>query len=76
MPPPVACGTPILEGYAEALTWNPGSDEYHAIRGASCVMSRKASKYNSTGASYGSFDGETMGMEGSLVAFDGFWVKA
>ncbi len=39
-------------------------------------MSRKASKYNSTGASYDSFDGETMGMEGSLVAFDGFWVKA
>ena len=43
---------------------------------ANCVMSRKAFKYNSTGASYDSFDGETMGMEGSLVTFDGFWVKA
>ena len=24
---------PTIEGYAEALTWAPGSDEYHAIRG-------------------------------------------
>ncbi len=31
----VVDANPTLEGYAEALTWNPGSDEYHAIRGAS-----------------------------------------
>ncbi len=39
-----------------------------------CIMSRVAYKWN--GAAYESFDGQTMGMEGTLENFDGFWVKA
>jgi len=41
--------------------------------GKGCRMSRKADKW---GGSYQSFDGESMGMEGTLEIFDGFWVKA
>ncbi len=39
-----------------------------------CVMSRIAYKYN--GSAHESFDGETLGMEGTLKNFDGLWVKA
>ncbi len=38
------------------------------------VISRIAYKW--TGASYAAFDGQTPGLEGTLVPFDGFWVKA
>ncbi|MCP3961843.1 MAG: hypothetical protein GY719_28710 [bacterium] len=41
---------------------------------ASCVMSRQAYKW--TGSAYASFDGETLGAEGTLGAFEGLWVKA
>ncbi len=41
---------------------------------AGCVMSRVAYKW--TGSAYAPFDGETMGMEGTLVDWDGFWVSA
>ena len=39
-----------------------------------CVMSRIAHKW--TGAGYEPFDGTTPGMQGTLVAWDGFWVSA
>ncbi len=39
-----------------------------------CVMSRIAHKW--TGASYATFDGTTLGMEGTTVPWDGFWVSA
>ena len=39
-----------------------------------CVMSRIAHKW--TGASYAPFDGQTPGMEGTTVPWDGFWVSA
>ncbi len=39
-----------------------------------CVMSRTAFKW--TGSAYESFDGITMGAEGTLNPFDGIWVKA
>ncbi len=39
-----------------------------------CVMSRIAHKW--TGSGYTPFDGETPGMEGTLVPWDGFWVSA
>ncbi len=42
--------------------------------GPMCVMSRIAHKW--TGAGYAPFDGATMGMKGTLVPWDGFWVSA
>jgi hypothetical protein len=39
-----------------------------------CVMSRVMHKWN--GSSYDPYDGETLGMEGTLNPMDGFWVKA
>ncbi len=39
-----------------------------------CVMSRIAHKW--TGAAYAPFDGTTLGMEGTAVPWDGFWVSA
>ena len=38
------------------------------------VISRIGYKW--TGASYAAFNGQTPGLEGTLVPFDGFWVKA
>ena len=40
---------------------------------AAGYMSRLAHKW--TGAAYAAFDGQTPGLEGTLVAWDGFWVK-
>lgn len=40
----------------------------------SCVMSRTAYTWN--GGAYEAFDGETVGAEGTLHPFDGFWVRA
>ena len=42
--------------------------------GATCIMSRLAHKW--TGASYAPFNGTTLGMEGTLKPWDGFWVSA
>ncbi len=42
--------------------------------GSGCIMSRVAHLW--TGSSYETFDGVTMGMEGSLVLWDGLWVSA
>ncbi len=39
-----------------------------------CIMSRLAHKW--TGAAYAPFDGVTLGMEGTTVPWDGFWVSA
>ena len=38
-----------------------------------CIMSRLAYKWTN---GYQSFDGKTLGMEGTLESFDGLWVKA
>lgn len=40
----------------------------------SCVLSRTVYTWN--GGAYEAFDGETVGAEGTLHPFDGFWVKA
>lgn len=40
----------------------------------SCLMSREMFKWN--GATYIMADGDTLGVDGSLLPFDGFWVSA
>ena len=53
---------------------NPNSICRTAPDDASCIMSREMAKYIS--GNYATYNGVTPGMEGSLNATDGFWVRA
>ena len=69
--------------WAAAEVLNPAATTTECAAAPACTifeandngyMSQIAYKW--TGSNYASFDGETLGMEGTLVPWDGFWVKA